>query len=192
MVLKKEADLNNLEEKYIRWLSSLSKNDIPIAGGKGANLAEMYNAGFPVPPAFIITAQTFGKFLTEANLKEKIKKIISDTNVFNTKQLEENSKQIRELVIKAEIPEDMQKEITEAYSILCGNEEKEIFVAVRSSATAEDLADASFAGQQETFTNIKGKKFLIEAIKKCFASLYTARAVYYRKKKGFDKKETLL
>lgn len=86
----------------------------------------------------------------------------------------------------------MQKEITEAYSILCGNEEKEIFVAVRSSATAEDLADASFAGQQETFTNIKGKKFLIEAIKKCFASLYTARAVYYRKKKGFDKKETLL
>jgi pyruvate,water dikinase len=190
--MKKDIDIS---EKYIRWLSSLSKKDIPIAGGKGANLAEMYNANFPVPPAFIITAQSFDKFLREANLKEKIKKIISDTNVFNTKQLEENSKQIRELVIKAEIPEDMQAEIIEAYSILCTDKKdniEDIFVAVRSSATAEDLADASFAGQQETFTNIKGKKFLIEAVKKCFASLYTARAVYYRKKKGFDKKETFL
>jgi pyruvate,water dikinase len=121
--MKKDIDIS---EKYIRWLSSLSKKDIPIAGGKGANLAEMYNANFPVPPAFIITAQSFDKFLREANLKEKIKKIISDTNVFNTKQLEENSKQIRELVIKAEIPEDMQAEIIEAYSILCTDKKEKL------------------------------------------------------------------
>jgi pyruvate,water dikinase len=207
---KKRANLDlDLNEKYVKWLSQLSAKDIPIAGGKGANLAEMYNIGLPVPPAFIITAQAFDAFLTQSKIKEEINKIIQKTNVFNTKELDDNSKKIHELVVNAELPEDMQKEITEAYELLSTENKKDIldedndknktkkesegvFVAVRSSATTEDLADASFAGQQETFTNIKGNKSLLNAVKKCFASLYTARAVYYRHKKGFAKANALL
>jgi pyruvate,water dikinase len=216
-MLKKEGKkIEIASEKYIKWLSELSKNDTPIVGGKGANLAEMYNARFPVPPAFCITAQSFDIFLQKAGIKDKIKQIISKTNVFNTSELEKNSKEIRDIIADSEIPEDMTEEILEAYELLSNEakNEKEIieksdkktkdksekveknenyvFVAVRSSATTEDLAAASFAGQQETFTNIRGKKQLLEAVKKCFASLYTARAVYYRHKQGFDKANALL
>ena len=202
MVKKEEIDVS---EQYVKWLSELSAKSGSVAGGKGANLAEMYNSGFPVPPAFCITAQAFDAFLTSARLKEKIKEIIKNTNVDNTKELDENSKKIRELIIKSELPEDMQKEIKEAYTLLSSEKKQtksgalellgdkgEVFVAVRSSATTEDLAGASFAGQQETFTNILGEKSLLEAVKKCFASLFTARAVYYRHKKGFDKANALL
>ena len=116
---KKRANLDlDLNEKYVKWLSQLSAKDIPIAGGKGANLAEMYNIGLPVPPAFIITAQAFDAFLTQSKIKEEINKIIQKTNVFNTKELDYNSKKIHELVVNAELPEDMQKEITEAYELL--------------------------------------------------------------------------
>jgi len=201
-MIKKGAKKIEIEnEKYVKWLSELSKKDIAIVGGKGANLAEMYNSGFPVPPAFCITAQAFDNFLQKAQIKEKIKQIIIKTNVFNTQELEDNSKKIRELIENAEIPEDMEREIVESYELLSSEGKENIisdnnnqlsFVAVRSSATTEDLADASFAGQQETFTNINGKKELIKAVKKCFASLYTARAVYYRHKKGFDKANALL
>jgi len=201
-VSKKSIDVS---EQYVKWLSELSAKSGNVAGGKGANLAEMYNSGFPVPPAFCITAQAFDAFLISARLKEKIKEIIKNTNVDNTKALEENSKKIRELIINSQLPEDMQTEIKEAY-VLLSSEKKhtgsgalellgdkgEVFVAVRSSATTEDLAGASFAGQQETFTNILGEKSLLEAVKKCFASLFTARAVYYRHKKGFDKANALL
>jgi len=216
MVEKKRVEIAS--EKYIKWLSELSKNDTPIVGGKGANLAEMYNAGFPVPPAFCITAQAFDSFLIKAGIKDKIKQIIGKTNVFNTTELENNAKAIRELITGSEIPEDMEQEILESYELLSNESrnEKEIieqeenknnknkinktktpeklgvFVAVRSSATTEDLAAASFAGQQETFTNVRGKKELILAVKKCFASLYTARAIYYRHKQGFDKANALL
>jgi len=199
---KKEVDVS---EQYVKWLSELSAKSGSIAGGKGANLAEMYNSGFPVPPAFIITAQAFDALLVSAGLKEKIKEIIKNTNVDNTKELDENSKKIRELIINTPLPEDMQEEIKEAYIILSSEKKPaksgalellgdkgEVFVAVRSSATTEDLAGASFAGQQETFTNILGEKSLLEAVKKCFASLFTARAVYYRHKKGFDKANALL
>jgi len=207
MIQKKRLEDAAAGEKYIKWLSELSSKSGSVAGGKGANLAEMYNAKFPVPPAFIITAQAFDAYLKAAGLKEEIKKIIGKTNVFNTKELEENSKEIREMVANAEMSEDMQNEIIEAYHILGGEKEtetemlessknkktdKDVFVAVRSSATTEDLAAASFAGQQETYTNIKGDKNLIHAVKKCFASLYTARAVYYRHKKGFEKVDALL
>lgn len=205
---KKRIKLESLENKYIKWLSELSKDSIPIVGGKGANLAEMYNIGLPVPPAFCITAQAFEKFLSQEGLNQEINKLIAKTNVFNTQELEDNSKKIREMVVRTEIPEDMAQEILEAYALLSNeNEEiinglnekdsknkseKGVFVAVRSSATTEDLADASFAGQQETYTNIRGEKNLLLAVKKCFASLYTARAVYYRHKKGFTKSNALL
>jgi pyruvate,water dikinase len=211
MVIKKNIDVS---EKYVKWLSELSKESIPIAGGKGANLAEMYNAKFPVPPAFIITAQAFDAYLDAAGLKPQIKALIESTNVDNTAQLDENAKKIREIIINSQIPDEMETEILEAYEILSTdpeikkaeerftvsksaldilkNSKESIFVAVRSSATTEDLSTASFAGQQETYTSVKGNKQLIESIKKCFASLYTARAVYYRKKKGFKESEALL
>ena len=202
----KKIDINKLKEldsRYIKWLSEVDKTSGSIVGGKGANLAEMYNAGFPVPPAFCITAQAFDIFLRSAELKEKIKEIIDKTNVDNTEELEINAKKIRELIINSEIPKDMEKEIYDSYLMLGSGEDKNIeledksknnlvFVAVRSSATTEDLAGASFAGQQETYTNIKGEKPLFNAVKHCFASLYTARADYYRHKKGFDKANALL
>jgi pyruvate,water dikinase len=211
MVIKKNIDVS---EKYVKWLSELSKESGSVAGGKGANLAEMFNSGFPVPPAFCITAQSFDIYLKKARLKQEIQEIIDATNVDDTTELEDNAKKIRDLIINSDMPDDMETEILEAYEILSTNQEvkqasqkpgisksaldilkksyEPIFVAVRSSATAEDLAAASFAGQQETYTNIKGNKQLIEAIKKCFASLYTARAVYYRHKKGFKEAEVLL
>ena len=207
VMLKKEGKkIEIANEKYVKWLSELNKDSGSIVGGKGANLAEMYNSGFPVPPAFCVTAQSFDLFLKRAGIKEEIVKIIAKTDVDNTLELETNSKKIREMISESEMPEDMEKEILESYELLSEEakdsdlvdkkakkgEENLSFVAVRSSATTEDLAAASFAGQQETFTNVRGKRQLIKAVKKCFASLFTARAVYYRHKKGFDKANALL
>lgn len=194
------------EEKtdYVVWLSELSKKDLAIAGGKGASLAEMFNKKFPVPPAFIVTAQTFEKFIS--SIKEEINQVIDKTDVDNTKELNESSRKIRELIEKQEINKEMEQEILEAYGILGAERQdmrkenalkildktKEVFVAVRSSATTEDLASASFAGQQETFLNVKGKEELLKKIKKCFSSLYTPRAIYYREKRGFHHAKALL
>ncbi len=195
------------ETGYVKWLSELSKNDIPTAGGKGANLAEMYNSKFPVPPAFVVTAQSFGKFISK--IKIEIEGIIEKTDIEDTKQLNESSRKIRELIEKQNMQEDMEKEILEAYGYLETEKEdfggasgdalsilkvakEPVFVAVRSSATTEDLEAASFAGQQESFLAIKGKRELIIAVKKCFSSLYTPRAIYYRERKGFKHAETLL
>ncbi len=216
MVIKKRLSFEEAtaSSKYVKWLSELSKTSGNVAGGKGANLAEMYNAKFPVPPAFVVTAQAFDAYITLSGIKQKIEEIITKTNVDNTDQLEENAKRIREIVANAEMPEDMKSEIIEAYGILSGEDElrraeisktisksaldilktghEPAFVAVRSSATTEDLSSASFAGQQDTYTNIKGNQQLIQAVKRCFASLYTARAIYYRHKKGFKETEALL
>ena len=184
-------------QKEVVWLNEISKEDIAIAGGKGANLAEMYNAGFPVPPAFIVTAYAYEKFLEYNELKDKIKEMLSNFDYENTAELEERAKKVRELILNASIPDDLQQEIIEAYEVLSSNESNLLssepcFVAVRSSATAEDLKTASFAGQQETFLNVKGNTTLLEAIKKCWASLFTARATYYRHKKGFSHEKTLI
>jgi pyruvate, water dikinase len=201
-------------DDYIKWLSELNKTSGPVAGGKGANLAEMYNSGFPVPPAFVVTSHAFDSFIKKAGLGEKIFGIINNTNVDNTEELEKNAAKVRKMIIDASMPKEIEDEITEAYEILSTDEEvrkakedhsirgsaldilsnaqEPAFVAVRSSATTEDLASASFAGQQETFTNIKGDYDLLKSIQRCFASLYTARAVYYRKKKGFKEDEALV
>ena len=197
------------ENRYVKWLSELSKKDVKLVGGKGANLAEMFNMKMPVPPAFVIAAESYLYFLEETELKDKIYSKLGKLDVDNTQELEEVAKEIREMIEKAEIPEDMQDEILESYEAL--NVDKDIlerassdalailkkgyepvFVAVRSSATAEDTEAASFAGQQETFLNVKGKTDLIEAIKKCFASLFTARSIYYRIKKGFKHEAVLI
>lgn len=196
-------------EKYILWFSEISNKDIKYAGGKGASLGEMFNNKFPVPPGFVITAQAFDYFMTKKGLKEKIYDIISRIDLEDTEELTDASKKIRKIIENEEMPAELRKEILEAYNILSSedieefgisndalnilkNSQELIFVSVRSSATTEDLADASFAGQQESFLNVKGKDSLIEYVKKCFSSLYTPRAIYYRNKKGFKEGEALL
>lgn len=185
---------------FIKWFSELDKNSGAVAGGKGANLAEIYNLKINVPPGFVITAQAYDYFIEKAGIKEKIHNLLSKIDYENTKELDEKTKEIQELIIKAEIPKEMQEEILESYELLDTNSirnvkgtvleilksSEPIFVAVRSSATTEDLPDASFAGQQETFLNVKGRSELLTNIKKCFASLFTSRATYYRHKKGFE------
>jgi len=183
--------------RYVVWLSEINKESIEIAGGKGANLAEMYNIGLPVPPAFIVTSNAYSKFLEYNELKEKIFDLLSDLDYENTEELEKRTKKIREMIVNSEIPDDIEEEIIEAYETLSMSDvnffiKEPCFVAVRSSATAEDLLSASFAGQQETFLNVKGNSSLLEAIKKCWASLFTARATYYRHKKGFSHEKTLI
>lgn len=189
-------------DKYIAWLSNLSKDDLKLAGGKGANLGEMYNARFPVPQAFVVTTDAFYFLLKETKLEQKIKDILHKINVDNTKDLQEKAREIRELIIKAEMPKKLQEEILEAYDhfnvdlssmqdspsalAILRSAREPIFVSVRSSATAEDLKDASFAGQQSSFINVKGNPELIRKVKECFASIFTARSIYYRKKKGFE------
>ena len=194
------------EIDFVKWFSELNKDSGSIAGGKGANLAEIYNMKIKVPPGFVITAQAYDYLIEKAGIKEKIQNILSQINYENTKELDDKTKEIRDLIVRAEISKEMQEEILEAYELLDTNSIKNvrgtvleilkssepIFVAVRSSATTEDLADASFAGQQETFLNVKGKSELLINIKKCFASLFTPRATYYRHKKGFEHTKTSL
>ena len=194
---------------FIKWLSELDKSSGMIAGGKGANLAEMYNSKFPVPPAFIVTTDAYRFFIEKSGIKEKIDSVIEFIDVNNTKELEDKSKEIRQLIIKAEMPQELKEEITDSYENLnvdknalqgAGKDALHIlkysnelaFVAVRSSATTEDLEGSSFAGQQESYLNVKGNTELIESVKKVFASLFTARAIYYRKKRGFSKEKFAL
>jgi len=193
-----------LEEKsvdFVKWFSELNKNSGNVAGGKGANLAEIYNLKIPVPAGFVVTAQAYDCFIEKAGIKKQIQEFLSKINYEDTKQLDETTKQIRELILKSKFPKEMEEEILESYEHLDVKDpnmqkgpamdilktaSEPVFVAVRSSATAEDLADASFAGQQDSFVNVKGKTELLEHVRKCFASLFTARATYYRYKKGFE------
>ncbi len=185
---------------FIKWFSEIDKDSGKIVGGKGANLGEMYNFGIQVPPGFVITAQAYDYFIKQANLQNKINKLLKNLNYEDTKALDLITKKIREMIINAKMPKELESEIIENYENLSIPEFAEenyqaldilknsepIFVAVRSSATTEDLAQASFAGQQDTYLNVKGNSNLILYVKKCFASLFTSRAVYYRKKKGFE------
>ncbi len=202
---KKRAKEEEEEDKgYIKWLFELSKKDISVGGGKGSSLAEMYRNKFPVPPAFVITAQAFEKFTEKVN--SRIQEIAEMTDVNKTEELKNNSKKIRSIIESEDFPKDMEKEILEAYEIL-GTEKKDrkisgdalnilriakepVFVAVRSSVIAQEPEQSSFAGQQETFLNAKGNSKLLNSIKKSFSSLYTPRAIYYRDKKGIEKSST--
>ncbi len=170
---------------YVAWFKQLGKESIPLVGGKGANLGEMYNIGLPIPPGFVITAPTYKLFIEKTKIKAKIEKLLEGLNVENNTQLQATSKKIQKLISSTPIPKEMSKEFVKSYEKM--NEGKnELFVAVRSSATAEDLPGASFAGQQATFLNVKGKRDFIKAVSECWASLFTARAIYYRVKNGFD------
>lgn len=174
--------------KYILWLNQISKKSIGLAGGKGANLGEMVKIGLPVPPAFVITVDAFKDFLEKTGLKMNIYQILKKTDVHDPNSLAKNTEKIRNMIIKAKIPEEIKKSVISAYEKI-GKEE---FVAVRSSATAEDLPKASFAGQQLTVLNVKGEKALMDAVKRCWASLFSARATFYRVEKGFDHEKVLI
>jgi len=173
--------------KYVKFLKEIKKEDVRIAGGKGANLGEMINAGLPIPNGFVVLANAYREHIVKNGLDKKIKEILDNTNVDDTKQLEENTQKIRNLIFNAPMPKEIEKEILEAYKLLSKQEGKdEIYVVARSSATAEDIKEASFAGQQETILNVKGKENVLNAVKRCWASLFTARATFYRAKKGFN------
>lgn len=165
--------------KNILNLKELNKNSIEIAGGKGANLGEMFNAGFNVPEVFVVSAQAYDNFLGKI-LKNKIAKELNGLNIENSAKLDKISKKIQSLIEKAEFPKELKKEIESTYKNI--ND----FVAVRSSATTEDLKTASFAGMQATFLNIKGSDQVIKHVQKCWASLFTSRAIYYRTQNKFD------
>ncbi len=171
--------------KMIMWFEEITKDDVAVAGGKGANLGEMTRAGFPVPPGFVITADVYFKFLEATGIKEKIAEILWGLNVEDTEALLRASQQIQELIKAQEVPPEIANEILAAYDALAAKLGEAPLVAVRSSATAEDLKEASFAGQQATFLNVT-REGLIEAVKGCWASLFTARAIYYREQQGFD------
>ncbi len=176
----------------IVWFREVGRQHISIVGGKGANLGEMVNANFPVPTGFIVTAQAYLAFMHETGLQDKIVPVIDSIDVEDTKELKRLSAEARQVIKRTKMTEGLKNEILIAYSKL-GRAQLawltstvQQYVAVRSSATAEDLPEASFAGQQETYLNVIGKNALIESVKNCWASLYTARAVYYRKKQGFE------
>lgn len=169
----------------VLWLYEIDKDDIPIAGGKGANLGELMRLGIPVPEGFVVDANTFKNFIESTGLKEKIIEILNNIDVNNTKELEEASRTIRRMIEETPMPKEIEEEIRRAYRQLCEELGEEVYVAVRSSATAEDLPSASFAGQQETYLNVKGEDDVVEKVKKCWSSLYTPRAIFYRVQHGF-------
>lgn len=171
----------------IAWIDEVDNDDIELVGGKGASLGEMKKAGLPVPNAFVVTAGTFRKYIEGTGIKDEIFEILDNTEVDDSKMLRKSSEKIKNIILKTDMPEKFRDEIFLAYEEISKDaDDKEEFVAIRSSATAEDLPDASFAGQQETFLNVKSKEQVLKMIKKCWASLYTGRAIFYREKQDFD------
>lgn len=176
---------------FIRWFDDISIQDLPLVGGKNASLGEMYSAltphGIKIPRGFAITGDAFSLLIVENNLQNKIYPMLARLNGKNTEELAVAGQKIRSLVRSAKIPLPIQKEIKNAYAELSRFVKvPDVDVAVRSSATAEDLPNASFAGQQETFLNIRGEEDLLNACRNCFASLFTDRAISYRIANGFD------
>ncbi len=179
------------KEKFILWFDELDMNDVALAGGKNASLGEMYQKmskkGIKVPNGFAITSAAYDYFIKEAGIGDKIRSILNGVDTSNIEDLRTRGYQTRETILMADFPKDLEDEIVEAYKKLSRQYgEDNVDTAVRSSATAEDLPDASFAGQQETYLNVRGVSIVLEATRKCFASLFTNRAISYRVDKDFD------
>ncbi|NPB07951.1 MAG: phosphoenolpyruvate synthase, partial [Aquificae bacterium] len=179
------------ERSLVLWLDEVTIDDIPIAGGKNASLGEMIRnlapLGVKIPYGYVVTSQAYYYFLDYNNLREKIKKILEGLNTDDIKDLQKRGYEIRELIKGGSFPPDLEEKIKEYYHKLSEKYGTHaVDVAVRSSATAEDLPEASFAGQQETFLNVVGAENVLIAIKNCFASLFTDRAIVYRERFGFD------
>lgn len=177
--------------KYIKFFNQLSIKDVPSVGGKNASLGEMYrklaSQKVKVPNGFATTSEAYNYFLHEAGVKDRIKKILKGLDTRNVNDLMKRSAEVRHVILHTPLPDDLEKEIVEGYKKLSAEYKvANLDVAIRSSATAEDLPDASFAGQQETYLNIRGAEQLLIAVRKCIASLFTSRAISYRVDKHFD------
>ncbi|MFC4449182.1 phosphoenolpyruvate synthase [Halorussus aquaticus] len=181
----------------VLWLDEITADDLELVGGKGASLGELTGAGLPVPSGFVVSAGTYRSFIEDTGIAEELFEAV-DVDAEDSAALAEAQSRAKELVLETEMPEEIRREILDSYDDLGGVSESddseargtgsragENFVAVRSSATAEDLPDASFAGQQETFLNVT-REDLVDRVKRCWASLFTQRAIYYRQEKGFD------
>ena len=177
-------------KKFVLWFNELGIEDVPLVGGKNASLGEMYRnltkQGVKIPNGFALTAYAYNYFLEKAKIKAELKKILKGLDTSNMRNLSEKGLKARQTILKAKFPQELEHEIIASYKKLCRGYGQNTDVAVRSSATAEDLPDASFAGQQETYLNIRGEKELLDATKKCMASLFTNRAISYRVDKHFD------
>jgi pyruvate,water dikinase len=175
---------------FIKWFSDIRIEDVPLVGGKNASLGEMVRElagkGVKVPDGFAITAEAYRHFIGQAGLDERIRATLADLDTHDMANLSQRGQDVRQLILGASLPADLQELIGAAYRRLQGGARTPLDVAVRSSATAEDLPDASFAGQQETYLNVHGIPALLETCKRCFASLFTDRAISYRVDKGFD------
>jgi pyruvate, water dikinase len=189
-VSKSTLSVSAQERSLILWFDEVGIADIPVVGGKNASLGEMIQQltpkGINVPTGFATTAYAYRHFIQSADLEAKLRKLFADLDVEDVKNLRERGKKARSLLIHTPFPVELREAIATAYHSLCERYNAETDVAVRSSATAEDLPDASFAGQQETYLNVVGAEGVLAACHKCFASLFTDRAISYRHAKGFD------
>jgi pyruvate,water dikinase len=167
--------------RAIVWFNEVTKDDVPLVGGKGANLGEMTRAEIPVPPGFVVTADAYFDFIEEAKLDKGIRDLLQPLDSSNSKQLQHIADQVKQLILEATMPDKLASEIRESYVKLGRG-----LVAVRSSATAEDLPTASFAGQQRTFLNVENEDEVVLAVQECWASLFEPRAIFYREQQGFD------
>ena len=171
--------------EYVAWFDVIPDEELALsAGGKGASLCRMFRAGLNVPEGFIVKAETFSHFMTSTGLRPTVLAMIDEIDLNKTSELIEKSEKIRDLICKTEMPEDIAAKLIEYYKPFNNGP-----VAVRSSGTAEDLDDASFAGQQETFLFVTGEDDLLKYVKECWASLFNDRAIFYRKEKGFKEED---
>lgn len=178
---------------YVLNFEKLDKSALPMVGGKNASLGEMIKAGIRVPPGFAVTTDSYLAFITKTEIKDKIYAVLTDLNPDDVNALNNAAAEVQELIKKAPIPENIQKAIRDGYSQLCNQCAVEIVpVAVRSSATAEDLPTASFAGQQDTYLWVEGTDKVIQNVRKCWASLFTPRAIAYRIKNNFEHEKVLI
>ncbi len=172
--------------KDVMWFSEIRKENIPEVGGKGANLGEMASADFPVPGGFVVTAGAYFNYIKLNKIDTFITDVTSDLDVSKNDQLIRASEMVKARILSGTIPDGLRAEIIRSYRQLCSKRGRLLYVAVRSSATAEDLPEASFAGQQATFLNISGESEVVQAVKECWASLFEPRAIYYRHENNFD------
>ena len=179
--------INMVDEKFVNkniiWFKDLNIKDIDKAGGKGASLGEMQSL-VPVPEGFVVSAQAYEKFVDQ--VKKDIFDLLKMINIEDSTQLDKIAKDIRDIILKVDIPSELKEDIEKAFNELKG------FVAVRSSATAEDLPEASFAGQQDTHLNVRGAEDVVDKVRQCWASLFTARAIYYRENYKFKHEDVFI
>src|SRR6185295_4272173 len=189
-MLKKHSLESARKNAFVLWFKELGIQDIPLVGGKNASLGEMYQKltkkGVTIPNGFAVTAYSYHYLLEHAGIKDAMRKVLKTLDVKDMASLQRCGHAVRSLILHTQFPEELNAAILKSYKEMEKMYGKNCDVAVRSSATAEDLPDASFAGQQETYLNVRGNFALLEACKKCFASLFTDRAIAYREEKKFD------